>query len=73
MVILIPSSYAIIFPGFQGGPGKFSLAGRTTLEIFATIIIPCLVALNIQICCGCVLLAFVLGFGLNTVSVLYQV
>ena len=47
-----------------------SLAGRTTLEIFATISVLSLVALNIQISCGCILLAFVLGFGLDAVCVL---
>ena len=42
-----------------------SLAGRTTLEIFATIIVPSSVALYIQTSCGCLLLAFALGFGLG--------
>ena len=36
-----------------------SVAGRTTLEIFAT--------LSIQISCGCVLLAFFLGVNLDAV------
>ena len=47
-----------------------SLDGRTTVEIFATVILPSLVALTIQIYRGCILLDFVLGFNLDAVSVL---
>ena len=45
-----------------------SLVGRTTVEIFATIIVPSLVALNIQLSCGCILLAFVLRFNMDSMS-----
>ena len=47
-----------------------SVAGRTTLEICAIIIVPSLAALNIQISRRCKLLAFVLRSNLDAVSAL---
>ena len=43
-----------------------------TLEIFATIIVLFSVAFSVQISCGCLLHAFVVGFNLDAVSVLYD-
>ena len=46
------------------------LAGRTVPELFATVTVPSLVPLNFQIYHGCILLAFVLSFNLDSVSVI---
>ena len=70
MVFLFPSYFALIFPCFAALVN--SLAGGTPIEIIATTIVSIYVALNIHRSCGLILLAFVLGFGLDAVSVLYD-
>ena len=67
MAFVIPSYFSEYFLAFTATLVS-SLAGRMTLEIFVTIMVS-LVELNNQISFGCLLLAFVLGFGLDAVSV----
>ena len=46
-----------------------SAAGITALEILETISVPSLMAINIQMHCGCVLIVFALGINQDTAYV----
>ena len=52
--VVFPSYFLIYFQALKAALVS-SFAGRTTLEIFATIIVSSLVLINIQIPCGCIL------------------